>query len=579
MLEKNFKIDEFTLDISKRELFYKKEPVRLSSRAFDILYYLLQNKGTVVTKDELLDKVWADSFVEEANLAVHISAIRRVLRERKGETKYIKTISGRGYSFISEVEEIASKDNLTKVESLSFNSSTIEESPSASLAILPIIFEEKGNKNEYLANGITQSLISDLSQIKNLRVLSYSAVKSYKNSELELQEIGFLLDADKLFTGSIYEYDNRLSIVVELINASDRSCVWGNEYVFESDDIFKVKKEISQVIADKLKLKLNHPSPVNEINAEAQKLYYRGKFILEARTTKKEPKDYLLSALDFFNKAVEIDPNYALAQVGIGTVNVSLYNLDLGVNKPYEKAKRALNKALRANNELSEAYVLKGSMEIMFEDNLSKAKNSFDRAIKLNSNNPDAYHWKGLACMLLGEYDKALLLEGIATRLDPTSTRFNGGLMRIFFHAGNYKKSIIQAEELLEFDNKNPSGYLFLALNYAHLSLLDKALEYIDKAISLRENATFLSNKAYIYALFDKREEAFNILEYISQNPSFSNVDSREIAAAYAALNEKETAIEYLYKAKQEKKYLKYIKNDRRFSNLNSLEKVKNLID
>lgn len=580
MLEKNFKIDDFTLDISKRELFYKEEPIRLSSRAFDILHYLLQNKGTVVTKDELLDKVWADSFVEEANLAVHISAIRRVLKERKGETKYIKTISGRGYSFVKSVEEIGLENRQNrKVESPIESFPDLDIEPSTSLAVLPIVFEEKGNENEYLANGITHSLISDLSKISDLRVLSYSAVKSYKNSELELQEIGFLLDADKLFTGHIYKYENKLAITVELINAGDKRCLWGNEYVFDSDDIFKVKKEISSVIAEKLKLKLNNQESRQEISSEAQKLYYRGKFILEARTTKKEPKEYLNSALEYFKKAVEIEPKYTLAHIGIGTANVSLHNLNLKGKETYDEAKKALQIALEIDEELSETYVLKGSIEVMFDDNLAEAKKSFDKAIALNKNNPDAYHWKGLVCMFLGEYEEAIRLETIATELDPTSIRFNEGLMRIFFFSRKYERAITHTEEILEFDKNSSPCHLILALSYAFMNSYDSAINHIDICIELRDNAEHFLNKAFIYALFEKKDEAKKLLNYVLTNYAHPKVDYRDIAVVYSALNEKEEALEYIYKAKKENRSLSFIKNDVRYKNLQGDKKFDELFN
>ncbi len=574
----NYKIDEFTLDVGKRELLYNGNPIRLSSRAFDILHYLIVRKGTVVTKDELLDSVWKDSFVEEANLAVHIFAIRRVLKERKGETKYIKTISGRGYSFVSPVVEI--RVGAKQFPNLPSSIADAERAdvPKASLAVLPIVFEEAGNENEYLANGITHSLISDLSQISDLRVLSYSAVKGYKNSKFELQEIGFLLDADKLFTGHIYKYENNLAISVELINASDKRCLWGNEYMFEADDIFRVKKEISGVIAGKLKLQLNNQENKREINSEAQKLYYRGKFVLESRTTKKEPMEYLNSALEYFKKAVSIDPNYALAYIGIGTANVSLHNLNLKGNETYDESKKALALALEKDSESSEAHVLKGSIEVMFDDNSEGAKKSFDRAIELNSNNPDAYHWKGLACMFLGEFEDALGLEMIATEMDPTSIRFNGGLMRIFFYAGDYQKSITQAEELLEFDKNNPSANLFLAYNYAHLGFFEVAEKYINRTLELRNNEEYLLIKAYIYALFNKKESALQLVEKVLSSHAFSfNVDSREIAAVYAALDEKDESIKYLYKAKEEKRYVTYVKTDVRFRNLRNYSKLSEL--
>ncbi len=565
MMSKAYKFSDFILDKQTIAVYHNNIQIQISSRAFEILYFLIERRGEVVEKDEILERVWKGSFVEEANLPVHISAIRRVLQEKKGESRYIRTISGRGYSFIANVEEISS----TQIYRPAVKQETVEKE-NISIAVLPFTFESTTEDNEYLANGITQSLINDLSQIQNLRVLAYSAVKPYKNSELELQEIGFLLDSDKILTGSISEYKGKLEIVAELINASDKRCLWGTSQVFEADDIFKVKKEISLTITEKLKLKLgNHKSiETKEIDAEAQKLYYRGKFILESRTTKKQPEEVLTQALKFFNEAVKIEPNYALAYTGIGSAYVSLYNHNLMErDEAYTEAKKALQKALNTGNKLSEVYILKGSIELMLEMNFAEAEKTLDKSIELNPNNPDAYHWKSYIYLHIGKFKQALNLEEMAINLDPVSSRYTNNLIRIFFYSGNYDKAIIVSDELLGFDDKFLGGYFFKALSYAQTGFFNEALENIEKVLELRETSEILLNKAYIFTLFENKNKALEILNDVISRDEIT--DYSDLAVAYAGLNLIDESFKYLDKAFYTGgANLRFIKVDPRFKNL-----------
>ncbi len=576
-MNKAYKFSDFILDKRSIAVYHKNIQIQISSRAFEILSFLIERRGEVVEKDEILERVWKDSFVEEANLPVHISAIRRVLQERKGESRYIRTISGRGYSFVANVEEVNShpvSDNFPKKKYAPVNELI-------SIAVLPFIFESNTDENEYLANGVTQSLINDLSQIQNLRVLAYSAVKSYKNSKLELQEIGFLLEADKILTGTISEYKGKLEIVAELINAGDKRCLWGTTQSFEADDIFQVKKEISNTIAEKLKLKLGSASQQKEIDSEAQKLYYRGKFILESRGTRKKPEESLHQALKFFKEAIRREPNYALAHTGIGSVYVSLHNHSLLKNETaYAEAMTALQMAINTDFGLSEAFVLKGSIEIMFDMNFADADISLDKAIKINANNPDAYHWKSIICLALGKFKDALLFEEKAVKLDPTSSRFNESLTRIFYFSGNYNKAIIQAEEFLEFDSQMLASSIYLALSYAQIGFLDLALKYIDNAIKIRKSPEMLLQKATIFALFEDQEAALEILNSVLADYSKDEIDFADVGLVYATLNEIDFSVKYLIEAFNENSVgLLYLKIDSRFDSLRKDQRFNLLLE
>ena len=580
-MTKLYKIEDFLLDANKRQFFYQNQTVTLSSRAFDILLYLVERNGEIIEKDALLEAVWSDSFVEESNLAVHISALRRVLHEKKGEAKFIRTISGRGYSFVAPIEEIDSVQDF--IEQFKTNKKQLPEEK-ISLAILPFTFKESQADNEYLADGVTRSLISELSQIQNLKVLAYSATEKFRDSELELQEIGFLLDADKLLTGHISEYKGKVEIVAELINAKDKTCIWGTEQTFEADDIFKVKSRIASTIAEKLKLKLNIGTEAGkigtkEINAKAQKLYFRGKFVLESRTTKKQPEEVLSQALKFFQEAVKIEPNYALAYVGIGLVYVSLHNHNLMKrDKAFAEAKKALQFAMSADDNLSEVYALKGSMEIMFEMKFTDAEKSLNKALELNPNNPSVYYWKSYISLCFSKFEEALNWGRKATELDPTSIFFNENLTRIFFYSGDYNKAIIQAEELLEFDNETVTSFFFVALSYAKLGFFENALENIERAIELRKSPETLLNKAYICGLSGNEEQSREILKNVL-NQSFLQADSTDVASVYGIIGDLNNVFLYLNKAFDEcNTNLSFLKIDVRFTHISKDRRFQELL-
>lgn len=221
-----YKFFDFTLNPATRRLLIQNEEVVVSSKAFDILSYLVENRGKIVSKDELFQMIWADSFVEENNLPVHISALRRILGDKRGESRFIKTVSGRGYSFIAPVEKSKTPAALPKNDGLNL----VNNSPDKqnSIAVLPFAFENENADLEYLAGGLTQSLIESLSQIPNLKVMAYTAVKNYRKSNLDLSEVGFQLSVDKILLGTLTEHKNRLDLSVELINNGGQKPFVGN---------------------------------------------------------------------------------------------------------------------------------------------------------------------------------------------------------------------------------------------------------------------------------------------------------------------------------------------------------------
>lgn len=553
---KFYRFDNFLLDTQTKQLFYKNKSINLSYKSFDILLYLIQNPGRIVTKEEIFQSVWTDSFVEENNLPVHVSALRRVLGEKRGDSRFIKTVSGRGYSFIANVEEIDKLPIIVSTLPRKIASGSEDELSDTltSIAILPFTSENKTADFEYLAGGITQSLIDSLSQLPKLKVMAYTAVKNYQNFELNLQEIGFQLGVDKILYGTIIEFKNNLEISVELINAADKSYLWGTQYNCQFADVFAVKQEISLVIAEKLKLRLKESDKSNlakpqTSDSDAYKLYLKGNFIMDDFASHNDRRKRLSLALSFFQQSIKKDPQFAPTYAAVGRVYFFLFHNDfISRGEALTECRTALHLALNLNPRLSEAFVLKGMLQMFLEFDFREAEVSLIRAIELNPSNAYAYHMQSLLYLLLSKFDEAIFLQNKAIQLDPTSMAYNCGLINRFYYTKNFNKALVQAEETIELNERSGPAYLMLSLAYIELGLFDEAIKYSQKAFDNSPTEEVFLAQSYIYAVAGNESKARDILSRIQANQEFQKSSYLFVALVYNALGETDRALDYAEK-------------------------------
>lgn len=572
-MKKLYTFNDFTLDTSLRQLSNNGARINISSKAFDILLYLIENHSKIVLKEELFEAIWTNSFVEENNLPVHISALRRVLGDKRGESHYIKTISGKGYIFVAPIVDRTDELN-SKIPIKSINKSVIEIS-SRSIAVLPFSFEDKSADLKYLANGITQNLIDSLSQITNLKVMAYSAVNNHRTSNLDLSEIGFQLSVDKILTGRLISHNDQIHINVELINVADKSYLWGTQYECEISDLLSIKKKISLIIAEKLKLQFSNNNEITsanfaKIDSEAYKLYLKGKYILDHFQSREEFQDSLTTALNYFQQSLQKDPNFAPAYVGCGRVYFFLFNDSfLSLSEALIKCKTALQLAFNADNNHSDTYTLQGIIQICLEREWKEAEESLLKAIDLNPNNAYAYHYLSFLYTCLNKHDLAITYQNQALLFDPTSLLLNNGLINRFYLSKNFHQAIIVAEESLELNSRSVSAYSLMSLSYAELGMFKEALEFSEKAINLHPlNELYLMN-AYIFALSGDINKGYEILgEVLEKSADKRDYDSSNLAAVYSSLNDKDKTFEHLENALTEGSMnVTFLKTDPRFKN------------
>lgn len=580
MSSKLFRFGEFILNPQTRHLFRQREPVRLPSHAFDILLFLVQNHGTVVLKGDILQKFWPDTFVEEANLAVHVSAIRRVLGEKRGENKYIETISGRGYCFVAPVEVVEISKDKSFGHNLPLTEPTNEAGKIRSVAVLPFSSAGETPSVQYLSEGITESLIKNLAQNGQVKVFASSAVFQYQNQELNLREIGFLLGADAILTGRIVLVDEQLDISVELVNVFDQSHLWGMEYRCHFDDIFKVKLGITMAVTEKLQLKLNKAEarqlrPAFATSSEAYKIYLKGRYLLSKKT-----KDGFLKGIELFQRVLEQEPGYALAYSGIADSYLLLcIHHHLPASETIAKAKTAIARALAIDETLSEAHASNGHIQFRYEWKWEAAEASFKRALALNPSNTTALRWYSSLLVYLGRFKEALSYQHQALDLEPFSLHANTELGARFNYSREFGKAVKQFEETLELETDFIFALIQLSMSYTKLGLYELALEYAAKVYQLFPSWEVMIFRAWVYASAGDQPRALEMLRGALSNPSQEAIDYFELATVYAALDDAQKSFAYLEKAiKEQSISICGLKTDPRLDTLRSDPRLEEMI-
>lgn len=544
-MKDNYRFGGYFLETDSRSLLHAGKIVRLSPKAFQILLMLITHQGQVVSKDDLLHAVWSDSFVEENNLAVHISALRRVLGENLSDTKHIETISGIGYRFLTKVETVRGNDTIQAYTATSETDDTIPNTRLNSIAVLPFNNKSGDPRLDYLAEGIAESLILNLSQLSKLKVISYSAVAGYKNKQVDIRETGFLLGVEAIVSGSISEINETLEISVELVQVSNLAHLWGMQYHRSFEQLLKTRTEISLAIAESLHLRLNKTeerqlSKKLTDNSEAYKLYLKGLNLFEKRG-----KQNLLKSVEHFEKAVELDEKFALAYAALGDAYLNLAHFFVfPTQKALLKADEAINRAIDLDANLSEAYSVKGLLNL-FGLEIEKARASLEKAMELNPNNSMACSYYSIYLAIIGKKEKSIEYQYRSIELSPFVESRNASLSTRYYLVGEYEKAIQHAEEAIEIFPTHSLLHLAQAYSYAALEMFDEAMEKIEIFYSHHATTEIMALKAYVYARKNEREKSLEIIDKLLANIKTEPVDLYDIGIIYGSLGYKDKAFEF----------------------------------
>jgi TolB-like protein/Tfp pilus assembly protein PilF len=577
-----YKFGGFRLDQAERVLLRHAENVPLTPKVFDTLVVLVERAGRLVTKESLLEKVWPDTFVEEANLSVNIATLRKAMGEGPGEHQYIETISKRGYRFVANVVEVGRESSPTVADELRTapqeNTSCLPQGPN-SLAVLPFDNESADPNAEYLSDGLTESIINRVSQLHHLRVVARNSVFRYKAKEMDPRKVGRELGVSSVLSGRILQFGDRVIIRAELIDVLNGWQIWGEQYHRKLSDILAVQEEISESISARLTVQLTREEKERlgkryTENAEAYRFYLKGRY----HWNKFHPSS-LRRATEHFEQAIEIDPTYALAYAGLADSYYRLSNVYAHTREAMPKAKAAAIKALEIDETLSEAHAALGLIKLFYEWDWLGAEEEFARAIEINPNYAIAHQRFGLYFNLLGRLDEGMRELELGLAIDPLSPQIYWSFALAFFLARKPEQAVEEIHKTLDLDgNYQPALYL-LGRVYVERDQLADAIAVYKKVLALNDAPLFQASLGHAYARAGKYKDARNVLSDLQEQSKDRYVSAYNIALIHLALGDKNQAFSCLEQAYENRcEMMAWLKVDPAFDSIRTDLRFANLL-
>jgi DNA-binding winged helix-turn-helix (wHTH) protein/TolB-like protein/tetratricopeptide (TPR) repeat protein len=602
-----YRFGSYELQPAERLLFYEGHPVSLTPKAFDLLVFLVERSGHLCQKDELMKALWPDSFVEEGNLAVTVSLLRKALGDERGHQQYIETVSKSGYRFIAPVENLAdhsevgpqveNSDDKHPPQAVALPSPPdvsmplISKFPGASawrlitlaatvviatlflarfvrvtggianppastptagsLAVLP--FQTVGEKIDqaYVGIAMADAVITKLGHSGKIVTRPTSAVQKYATLPQDSRTAGLEQGVDAVLDGRMQREGDRVRLTVQLTRVRDGVELWADAFDAKFTDVFTLEDEFSDRVARSIRLKLTgeDTGPLSKLstkNVDAYEAYIRGRYFWNRRT-----EQAITKGLRYFQQAVALDPNFAEAHAGVADsyALLGLYGL-LPPKEAFPPAEDAAKKALAINDDLAEAHATLGFVYFYYDWNGRAAEQEFRRALDANPGYAMAHSWNGQDLAARHRIPEALKETELAQQDDPLSliVSCNAGLVLLV--AGRQEKAADILTKALEIDPNFPRAHFRLGNVYEQRGMPDKAIAEFEEAVRLSGDDSYYEGAlGHAFGMAGNVKEARRILEILKKRSRTQYVPAYAVALVYAGLREKDDAFEWLEKA------------------------------
>jgi DNA-binding winged helix-turn-helix (wHTH) protein/TolB-like protein/Tfp pilus assembly protein PilF len=604
-----YEFDDFRIDAVKRRLLRMDEFVHLPPKVFDTLLILIEHRGRVLDKDELMETIWSDTIVEENNLTQNISAIRKALGENRGEHRYVVTVPGRGYRFVADVREIktngaqngnefvrAENEFEEKRENLPAKESEIQSVPASSpqsyrnfrqntglillvfvllaggfallflrqtfssaekaasttevksIAVLPFKPLNADETEVYIGTGMADALITKLSNIRQIKVRPTSSILRYSNPSKDSLAAGNELGVDVVLDGHFQRSGDDVRLTVQLIRISDGATLWAKAFDESFKDIFDMQDSISEQVADALKIKLNGEEQLALERRFTENTEAYRAYLKALYFMNKAKDEEVKKCVGYFQQAASLDPNYALAYAGLADCYLKLHTRGISTEKEQAitLARAAVTKAIEIDDTVAYAHSALGFIAFRYDWDFTAAEREYKRARQLDP----AYlnTWFYFYLMTMNRFTEA---EAEFKKVQESRPLTTGDISLYYYFLRQYDRAEQELRNSLDINSNNAPVRSSLGLVYEQKGMYKEALSEFQKNVELSGNGNQgLTLLAHIYAVSGRKDEAKKLLAEISKRSKqdFFWADY-SIAVIYAGLGEKDEAIDYLERA------------------------------
>jgi TolB-like protein/DNA-binding winged helix-turn-helix (wHTH) protein/Tfp pilus assembly protein PilF len=504
--------EEYQLDTELRTLQRSGQTVELQDKAFDVLAYLIEHRDRFVPQEELLDVLWLGVNVSPGALSKAIQKARQAVADDGDHQTVLRTKHGHGFRFVADVTDLVEPEAtrpapasiwarpaaMAGIAALLLGIALVwllqrqteNQISDHVLAVLPFVNMSADADQEYFADGIAEELLNTLAQFEDLRVVGRTSSFSFKHSDADFKEMGEALNADVILEGSVRTAGDRVRITAQLVDAKDGLHRWSQTYDRKLTDIFAIQTEIATAIADALRLNLSSEgherlaTPPTD-NLEAYQNYLLGKRLLDERTSTATAK-----AVELFEQAIDLDPEFALAYAGLadGFCMQAGGFSDLSTKEMIARARAAIDKALALDDRSGEVQRALGDVRL-YENDFAGAEAAFQRAMALSPNSSLIYSDYSYLLSDLGRDEEALVLAKKAVELDPLSLSAIKGVGTRLERLGRFDEGLAWYERALEIDPEFPEAYLRIGIHHWMVTgRLDEAVVWWRKALAIDPN-------------------------------------------------------------------------------------------
>ena len=590
-----FRFGDFVLDGPQRRLLRSGEDVYLPPKTFELLLHLLQNRGRVLTKDELLAAVWPDVNVVENTLAQRIREIREALGEGAQGARFIKTIPRVGYQFIATLDEDTAGVTVPAIASLEAVEDDVAPgehqhvtmpvviacviavaltgagyylgtrrpalpvgSPEAitSIAVLPFRPLVAEGRDASLELGMTDSLIMKLGSLRQVTVRPLSAVRDYTDLAQDAVEAGKQLRVESVLDGHLQRLQDRIRVSVSLRRVRDGQQLWADQFDEPWANIFAAQDRVSQRVAEALALTLTgeeqrHLAKRYTENPEAYGAYVRGRYFSNSGTAEGYRK-----AVEDFQRAIRLDPHYSLAFSGLADAYSLLGSYgEMPMREAKETAKAAAQKAVDLDDQVAEAHTSLAAIIAGYDWEWEKAERHFLRAIDLKPRYATAHEWYSEYLSWMGRHEKAIRAAQQALDLDPVSLHANSHVALALYRARQYEAAIQRFRETLYLDQDFADAHVMLGVTLVQTGMYGEAIAAFQRAGVLTGNSPeILGLLGYGYGMAGMKREAQGVLNQLNELTRQNRyVSSFSRATIYIGLGDADLAFKWLEQAYRER--------------------------